>query len=146
MSRVLNNTEEIRAWLRACPALSSASRFRVNYLGEAATEYALYSVPTTLSYKENVLGEYIPENTQALNFVFASKEEYGADVQTNLASLGFYDEVVAWIIKQNAVRNFPEIADGKVISVVPTLTAYPSEVGSNYAKYQIQLKLTYRRK
>jgi hypothetical protein len=92
-----------------------------------------------------VLGEEIPDDIQTLNFIFASKESYGADVQTNLANLGFYDAVVMWVIEQNASRNFPEINGGRVKSIVPTLTAFPVEIGSDTAKYQIQLRMTYKR-
>lgn len=141
----LNNTEQLRAWFRTCPAIESGNRFRVDYLSENPTEYAIYAVPSAINYKENVLGEEIPLPIQTLNFIFASKESYGADVQQNLANLGFYDAVVTWILGQNALRNFPTINEGRVKSIVPTLTAYPAQIGSSAAKYQIQLKLTYRR-
>lgn len=141
----LNNAEQLRAWLRGCPALRKEYRFRVDYLAENPTEYAIYSSPSTIDYHENVLGEDVPNEIQTLNFIFASKESYGADVQQNLANLGFYDEVTTWIMEQNALRNFPKINEGKVKSIVPTLTAFPAEIGSDSAKYQIQLKLTYKR-
>lgn len=141
----LNNTEQLRAWFRTCPALKSTNRFRIDYLAENPTEYAIYAVPSAVNYHTNVLGEEIPNDIQTLNFIFASKESYGADVQQNLANMGFYDAVCAWILEQNNARQFPTISGGKVKSIVPTLTAYPAEVGSDSAKYQIQIKLTYRR-
>lgn len=141
----INNTEHLRTWFRTCPALLGDNRFRVDYIAEAPTEYAIYSVPTSILYHENVLGESIPNDVQTLNFVFASKEYYGADVTQNLANLGFYQDVVEWIIYQNSMRRFPRINDGRVLSVVPTLTAYPIEAGADSAKYQIQIKMTYRR-
>ena len=141
----LNNIDQIRQWFRSCPALSDGNRFRVDYLSESPTEYAIYASPSTISYRENVLGEEVPNDIQTLNFIFASKESYGADVQTNLANLGFYDAVAAWVIEQNAARNFPTISGGKVRSIVPTLTAFPAEIGSDTAKYQIQLRMTYKR-
>lgn len=141
----LNNTEQLWNWFRACPILQSGSRFRVDYLSENATEYAIFASPSTISYRENVLGEFVPNDIQTLNFIFASKESYGADVSQNLVNMGFYSAVVAWVEEQNATRNFPTISGGKVLSIIPTLTAYPAEVGSDTAKYQIQLKLTYRR-
>ena len=64
-------------------------------------------------------------------------------IQQNLANLGFYDEVVMWVWEQNRKKNFPEISSGDVVSIVPTLTAFPAEIGSDCAKYQIQLRLTY---
>ena len=141
----LNNIDQLRKWFRTCPALSDDNRFRVDYLSESPTEYAIYASPSTISYHENVLGEEVPDNIQTLNFIFASKESYGADVQTNLANMGFYDDVVLWVIEQNALRNFPTISNGRVKSIVPTLTAFPAEIGSDTAKYQIQLRMTYKR-
>lgn len=141
----LNNAEQLRQWFRGCPALSEKNRFRWDYLAENPTEYALYAVPSQLNYQENVLGEEIPAPIQSINYIFASKENYGADVEQNLANLGFYDEVVAWVLEQNAQHNFPAINEGRIKSIVPTLTAYPIEVGSDAARYQIQLRITYRR-
>ena len=141
----LNNAEQLRKWFRECPALSDHNRFRVDYLSENPTEYAIYSSPSTISYRENVLGEAIPDDIQTLNFIFASKESYGADVEQNLANLGFYDDIIAWVIEQNARRNFPAINEGRVKSIVPTLTAFPAAAGSDAAKYQIQLRMRYKR-
>jgi len=141
----LNNAEQLREWFRGCPALALNNRFRMDYLAENPTEYALYAVPSQLNYRENVLGEEVPTDIQSVNYIFASKESYGGDVEQNLANLGFYDEVVAWILEQNAQHNFPSINEGRVKSIVPTLTAYPIEVGSDAARYQIQLRITYRR-
>jgi len=140
----VNNIDNLRAWFRTCPVLRDTNRFRINYLSENPTEYAIYASPSTIAYHENVLGEEIPNDTQTLNFIFASKESYGADVQQNLASMGFYDDIVSWVIEQNAIHNFPIINNGRVKSIVPTLTAYPAQIDSNSAKYQIQLRMTYK--
>lgn len=140
-----SNIDQLRSWFRGCPALEESYRFRIDYLSENPTEYSLYSVPSEIAYIENVLGEEVPLDIQVINYIFASKESYGADVEQNLANLGFYDEVVAWIIRQNIEKNFPEINEGKVKSIVPTLTAYPAETGSDAARYQIQIRITYRR-
>lgn len=145
MPQVLNDTEQLRLWFRECPAISKGNRFRIDYLAENPTEYAIYAVPSQLNYRENVLGEEVPLDNQSLNFIFASKESYGADIEQNLANLGFYDEIVAWVLEQNSQKNFPQINEGKIRSIVPTLTAYPIEIGSDSARYQIQLRITYRR-
>lgn len=140
----VNNTEALREWFRTCPAINRLKRFGVDYLTETPTEYAIYAVPSTIAYRRNILGQEVPKDEQTQNYIFASREPYGADVRQNLANLGFYQEVIAWIIEQNNARNFPQINEGKVQSIVPSLTAYPAAVGSDAAKYQIQLKLTYR--
>ena len=152
MSQASANTENLRAWFRTCPAIAGSSRFRVDYLAENPTEYALYAVPSTLKYRENILGDEVPADEQVQNFIFASKETYCADIQQNLANLGFYDEVVSWIIEQNHTKNFPDWSmefpgweNVRIKSIVPTLTAFVAQAGANAAKYQIQLRITYRR-
>lgn len=141
----INNTESMRLWFRQCPAISSQNRFRADYLAEAPTEYAVFSVPSTLRSHENILGETVIDDDQTQNFIFASKEVYGADIQQNLANLAFYQDVTEWIIQQNNEENFPEWDGGVVKAILPTLTAYPAQVGSNVAKYQIQIRVDYRR-
>lgn len=142
----VNNIEHLRKWFRACPVLSRDNHFRVDYLAEEATEYALYAVPSTVRFHENVLGEHIPNDIQTLDFIFASKESFGANEMQNIANYGFYQDVTDWIISQNSMRNLPEINEGRVLSIVPTLTPYVAIPGTNSAKYQIQIKLTYRRR
>ncbi len=143
--QVINNAEYLRIWFRSCPAIMDSKRFRIDFLAENPTEYSLYAVPSQINYRENVLGEMIPLDIQTIDWIFASKESYGPDIEQNLANLGFYDEVVEWIIAQNAVQNFPVMNEGKIKSIVPTLTAYPIEPGSDAARYQIQIQITYRR-
>lgn len=141
----VNNTESLRNWFRKCPEISRSNRFRADYLAEGPTEYAIMSVPSTLKYHENILGEEVLDDDQVQNFIFASKEVYGADVQQNLANLAFYQSIVNWIIDRNNAKDFPEWDGGRIRSILPTLTAYPAQVGSNVAKYQIQLRINYRR-
>jgi len=98
-----------------------------------------------LQYKENVLGERVLLDDQTENYIFASKESYGTDMEQNIAVLGWYQAVTLWIIEQNNIGNFPQIAEGKVKSILPTLSSYPAQVGSSVAKYQIQIAVSYRR-
>ena len=65
-------------------------------------------------------------------------------MQQNLAAMGFYEEIVSWIIKQNFRGDFPVMDGGIVKSIMPTLTAFISEAGPDSAKYQIQIKVTYK--
>lgn len=141
----VNNVEHLRKWFRTCPLLSPDNHFRVDYLAEEATEYALYAVPSNIVYHENVLGEHVPNDIQSLNFIFASKENYGANELQNIANYGFYQDITDWIVEQNSLRKLPCVNEGRVLSVVPTLTQYVAIPGTNSAKYQIQIKLTYRR-
>ena len=140
-----NNVESLRAWFRECPEISKSAYFRTDFLAPDPTEYALFSVPSSLSYHENIMGEEELNDIQTQNFIFSSKEFYGADARQNMANLGFYQRVTAWILEKNNKKEFPEWDDGVIKSIVPTLTAYPAQVGSSAAKYQIQIRITYRR-
>ena len=143
MPEPINNTASMRTWLRQCTALESARVFGADYLADDES-YSLDVTPTALRYQENILGEMVLRETQEQNFVFASRELYGDDLQQNLGNLAFFQLVAAWIIEQNNARNFPEWEGGEVTAIVPTLSAYPIALGSAFARYQIQIKVTYR--
>ena len=140
-----NNAESLRDWFRTCPVIQRGRRFGVDFIAEKPLEYAIMSVPSTLRYHENILGDEVPDDNQTQNFIFASKDPYGSDVLQNLENLAFYQDITNWILEQNAARNFPEWENGQVKSIVPTLTGAPIQVGSDVARYQIQLKINYRR-
>ena len=138
-----NNTGALRTWLRRCPAIQRARAFGVDYLAEDGS-YSLDATPTALKYRENILGDMVLRNRQEQNFVFASRDPYGAELQQNLDNLGVMQDVAAWIIDRNNARDFPEWEGGQVTAIVPTLSAYPIALGSAFASYQIQIKVTYR--
>ena len=138
-----NNTASVRAWLRRCPAIQRARAFGVDYLAEDGS-YSLDATPTALKYRENILGDMVLRNRQEQNFVFASRDPYGAELQQNLDNLGVRQDVAAWIIDRNNARDFPDWEGGDVVAIVPTLSAYTISLWSAYARYQIQIKVTYR--
>ena len=82
MPQVSNSTEGIRKWFRQCPLLSKNKRFGADYLGENPTEYAIYASPSTLTYHENILGDYVLDDKQTQNYIFATRENFGADVKS----------------------------------------------------------------
>lgn len=145
MPQQVNDVDELRKWLNQCPAIKGKKKFLgVNFLAEKPTEFAIFSQPSTLSYRENVLGERMLNDIQTQNYVFASKENYSNEIKKNVDILGWYQEVMAWIITQSNAQNFPPMAEGPIVSILPTLTAYPASVGSNTATYQIQIAVRYR--
>ena len=139
----VNNVEHLRKWLRGCPALLPDNHFRVDYMGEEPTEYSLISLPSTIAYRKNVLGEEIPRKQQTMNFIFASREQWGADEKQNIANFGFYQNVITWMLEQNAVRNLPRINEGRVTAIKPTLSQFVSAPGTDSARYQIQIEVSY---
>ena len=138
-----NNAGALRAWLRQCPTVERKRLFGADYLADNES-YSLDVTPTALKYRENILGDMVLRETQEQNFVFASRDPYGAEFQQNLDNLGVMQDVSAWIIEQNNARNFPTWEGGEVTAIVPTLNAYPIAMGSAFARYQIQIKVTYR--
>ena len=140
----MNRIEAMRQWFRTCPLLTG-SRVGVNYIGEKPTSFAVIASPSSIATHENVLGEDVPNEMQQLNFTFAATDSYGADIAVNAGVQKLYDDIVQWILDKNAAKDFPEIDLGTVKSITPTLTAYPSQVGTDTAVYRIQLKLIYRR-
>ena len=139
----INNTASMRTWLRSCTQIESARLFGADYLGDEES-YSLDVTPTALKYRENILGDMVLQEKQEQNFVFASRDPYGADYRQNLDNLAFFQAVAKWVIDQNNARNFPEWEGGEVVAIVPTLSAYPITMGSAYARYQIQIRVTYR--
>ena len=140
----INNTDRLRTWFRNCPAVSKSKYFGVDYLGEKATEYAIISVPSTKQYRENILGQRKLLPTQEQNFIFAAKVPYGADVPQNLQNLGFFQDVADWIAQMNIAQDFPEWADGTIMSIEATNTGAPVQTGTDAARYQFQIKVTYK--
>lgn len=141
----VNTTESLRDWLRGCPAFDKGSRFRVDYLGENPTEYAIFVSPSPLVSKSDILGNVCYADKQVLNFIIASREAYGADILQNLENLGFFDAIRDWIYEQNKTKSLPAIREGAVLSIMPTLTQYLFQAGTDAGRYQIQCKLEYRR-
>ena len=138
--------EAIRSWFRECPEIGKGNRFGIDHLSSDPTEYAVYMSPSNLQSFTDLTGDVCLRSVQELNFVFASKLKHTADVLQALANHGFYDSVINWIIAQNKTKNFPEIAEGTVISIMPSTTQYLIEAGANSGRYQISCKLKYRRK
>lgn len=141
----VNNIESLREWLSGCQALRPDSAFSVDYFGGGPVEYALFSVPSAIRYHDNVLGERVPDSVQTLDYIFGSIEAYGPDVAQNAANLLLYQSVVQWIMDQNAAGRFPALAEGTVTAIEPTMTGYPIEATANTARYQINIRITYRR-
>ena len=116
--------ESIRNWFRGCPALEAGNRFGLDFMGQNPTEYAVYMSPSVIESSVDILGNVHVKDEQTQKFVFASRENYSRDVLQALANHGFYDSVINWIIAQNDTKNFPELPDGQVIYILPSMSLY----------------------
>lgn len=142
----INTTKNLRLWLRTCPAISTIDRFNVDFMGRGPVEYALYSSPTTMDSGIDVLGNVFLRPIQELNYIFQALFYYSKDIPQNLNNLEFFTDVINWIYQQNTMKNFPQIEEGTVLSIMPTLSPYVYDADSDSGRYQIQLKIRYRRK
>lgn len=141
----MNTVENIRLWFLSCPTVSEILKFGTDYIGENATECSIYSMPTSLSYTEDVLGNITYNSRQKLNFIFALRAPYGDDVEQNLDNLKFFSDVQEWMYEQNTIKNFPEIAEGEVVSIMPDKTQFVATASADSAMYQMQCTLNYWR-
>ncbi len=140
---MINTAENLRFWLRECPAISNVDQFGVDFMGQSPTEYAIYSSPSALNYVRDILGNLYLADPQELNYTFVTLCPFSMDILQNLQNLGFFEQVRQWIMAQNRAISFPEIAEGRVISILPTLTPYVFDADSDSGRYQIQLKIKY---
>ena len=137
--------DAIRNWFRECPDIQKGNRFGIDNLSSDPTEYAVFMSPSSLQSFVDITGEVCLKPIQELNFVFASREKHPSDVLKARANHGCYDSVINWIIAQNKEKNFPEIPEGSVVSIMPSTTQYLFEAGTASGRYQISCKLKYRR-
>lgn len=140
-----NNAEKIRDWLRSCPYASDANKyFGVDYIGENADQFAVFSVTSTLKYKTNILGERYLQSEQTQSFDVVMRAPYGNDVTQNLENLRVAQNMVSWIREQNEISNFPEWNDGEIKFIDATNTGAPMRVSPDSALYEFSIKVTYK--
>lgn len=140
-----NTVENLRAWFLTCPVISSILSFNMDYLGSNATECSIYSMPSSLRSSEDVCGNVSYEGKQQLNFELAILLPYGSDVRQNLDNLQIFSSVSDWMYLQNQEKNFPEISEGEVKSILPTLSPYVVSATPDSAIYKMQCALIYWR-
>lgn len=139
----VNNAESMRAWLQTCPDIAQNKYFGADYLNGNATEYTLISVPSVLKYKSNIIGERKLQREQDQLFIFAAEFPFSSDVEQNLKNLGFFQDVMSWIARQNELPNFPEWEGGNITSIVCSNTGAPVQTDVSTARYQFQIKVNY---
>lgn len=140
-----SNIESIRAWLRTCPAIDNSKFFRVDYIDDDPNCYAIYSVPSALNYKTDILGETYLDSVQSLSFYFCIICPWGKDIKQNMENIRAATAVIEWMQEQNMSANFPTLEEGEVVSILPTLTPQPLQQTAETAIYQISIQLKYRR-
>lgn len=141
----MNTIENLRLWFLSCPQINAILEFGADYIGSKASECSIYSSPSTLSYTEDVVGNITYNKRQALYFYLSVRFPYGNDTEQNLENLHFFENVQQWMYEQTTLKNFPEIAEGTVVSILPMKTAAAVNAEADTAIYEIQCALTYDR-
>lgn len=141
--------EAIRNYIRTCSCLQEFEgvpglvKVNVDYLEENSTVYSIEEVPTDPIIKKYINGDSIRQ----FQFIFASREPYGADVLQNISNSGFYEDFANWIEAQNNNDNLPILDDGYESQEIKVLSpGYAFQVDVDKARYQIELRLKYYKK
>lgn len=138
-----STAENIRAWFLTCPTVAKILKFGTDYIGDEATECSIYSMPSSLNYTEDIMGNIVYSGKQALNFMFALRAHYGDDTEQNIENLKFFEELREWVYQQNKIGNLPEIYEGQVKSIMAGKTQYLASATADTAMYQMQFTVIY---
>lgn len=142
---MIDTVENLRLWFLTCPIINNILLFNVDYLGAKSTECAIYAEPSNLRYIEDVIGNISYTKRQIRSFIFAVRFPFSSDAERNLENLKFFDEVQNWMYEQNELKNFPEIFEGEVVSIMPTKTQCVVSASADSASYHLSFAVTYDR-
>lgn len=132
--------ESIRNFIADCPLLKDNTILSIDRLGDTEIEYTIDSELTSPILKKYVDGSTLRQ----FNFVFASREKYGADTLQNIKNSGFYENFADWIENQSDSGNLPELDKYRIPQYIEVLSdGYVFDTTDSTARYQIQLKFVY---
>lgn len=132
--------ESIRDFIAGCPLLKNGVLLNVDRLGATEIEYTVDGEITNPVLRQYTDGSSLRQ----FEFVFASRERYGADTLQNIANSGFYEDFADWIETQSNTGNLPELGKYRVPQYIEVLSGgYVFDSDDSTARYQIQLKFVY---
>lgn len=131
-------------YISTCPYLYEFNKgINVDYLDNNSTTYSIEEVPCNPIIKKYLDGS----SKRQYDFIFASRESYGADVFQNIENSGFYEDFSNWIEEESLKGNLPILGVNKeAVELKVSTTGYAFQTDDNSARYQIQLKLIYLQK
>ena len=131
-------------YIATCPYLYEFNKgINVDYLDNDSTTYSIEEVPCNPIIKKYLDGS----SKKQYDFIFASRESYGADVFQNIENSGFYEDFSNWIEEESLKGNLPSLEGNKEsLEIKVSTTGYAFQTDDNSARYQIQLKLIYLQK
>lgn len=132
--------ESVRDFISGCPLLKNGVLLNVDRLGDSEIEYTIDGEITAPILRKYTDGSSLRQ----FNFIFASREKYGADTLQNIANSGFYEDFADWIEAQSNAGNLPELDEYRVPQYIEVQSGgYVFDTDDSTARYQIQLKFVY---
>lgn len=132
--------ESIRDFIAGCPLLKNGVLLNVDRLGATEIEYTVDGEITSPILRQYTDGSSLRQ----FEFVFASREKYGADTLQNIANSGFYENFARWIETQSNTGNLPELGKYRVPQYIEVQSeGYVFDSDDSTARYQIPLKFVY---
>lgn len=132
--------ESIREFISGCPLLKNGVLLNVDRLGDTEIEYTIDGEMTAPILRQYTDGSSLRQ----FNFIFASRESYGADTLQNIANSGFYEDFADWIETQSNSGNLPKLDKYRIPQYIEVQSGgYVFDTDDSTARYQIQLKFVY---
>lgn len=132
--------ESIRNFIAGCPLLKNGVLLNVDRLGATEIEYTVDGEMTAPVLRKYTDGSSLRQ----FDFVFASRETYGADTLQNIANSGFYENFADWIKTQSNAGNLPELDKYRIPQYIEVQSGgYVFDTDDSTARYQIPLKFVY---
>lgn len=133
--------EAIRKYISELDCMSTFDNaININYLSGEIDSFSIEEVPTEPILKKYVNGSSIRQ----LQFVFCSREPYGAEILQNIENSSFYEDFANEIEEKNDKDILPKLENGlEARSIEVTSTGYTVDVTEDTSMYQINLNLKY---
>lgn len=132
--------ESIREYFLDCPYLEDDVRLNIDFLGDKAVEYGIYSEPNIATIKKYVDGDEL----KGFNFIFSTRTIMSGDLATQIDNSAFFDRLIEWVLVQNKNKNFPNLSGKRYpIKIEVNNNGYIANAESDTAVYQIQMTLKY---
>lgn len=132
--------ESIRDYFLDCPYLEDEARLNIDFLGEEAIEYGIYSEPTIPTIKKYVDGDEL----KGFNFTFSTRSIMSGDLATQIDNSAFFDKLIEWVLQQNKDENYPQLSGKRYpLKIEINNNGYVSSAETDTAVYQIQMTLKY---
>ena len=130
--------EAIREYIGNMDCMATfENAINVNYLGGESDNFSIEEVPVNPILKKYLDGSSIRQ----FEFVFCSREPYGAEVLQQIENSTFYEDFADEIESKNDNEVLPNIEGIQSIEILSN--AYTVSVTENTAMYQINLRIKY---